>query len=130
MKYDPAAVLSVVHCHCGDCRRRTGAAFATWVAIRDTGWRWQGDAPGCWRSSRTVAWGVCGACGTPMSYVSKANGPVTNFLIGLFAAPGKLVPEAHYHWSERLPWIRLSDGLPRHSGDKASARVEQDLAAE
>ena len=83
MKYDPAAVLSVVHCHCGDCRRRTGA-----------------------------------------------NGPVTNFLIGLFAAPGKLVPEAHYHWSERLPWIRLSDGLPRHSGDKASARVEQDLAAE
>ena len=129
-KYDPAAVRFVLHCHCADCRRTTGAAFATWVGLSTTGIRWQGPRPAVWRSAPTVAWGFCPDCGTRMTYDAADDPGEVHVLIGAFAAPAELVPERHIHWADRLPWIETNDGLPRHIAGSGSPRVDDAAAAE
>lgn len=49
------------------------------------------------------------ACGGPMW---ESPGPM--LWAGHF--PQHLGPEAHYHFTERLPWIEVTDSLPHYPG--------------
>ena len=129
-KYDPAALRFVLHCHCADCRRTTCAAFSTWVGLSATGLRSQGPPPSRWQSSLGVRWGFCPACGMRLTYDAEEDRDEVHILIGAFAEPGALVPMRHVHWPERLPWLALSDDLPRHIAGSRSPLVDAADAAE
>ena len=101
------------HCHCRDCQRASGAAFATYAGIRQDGFRWSGAAPKIFRSSPGVERFFCGECGTPLAY----KGDRWPIEIHIFAAtlddPARVEPEVHIYTNEQLPWVHLADGLPR-----------------
>lgn len=39
----------------------------------------------------------------------------THFYVASLDNPAELVPQFHVHWQEKLPWITLSDDLPKYA---------------
>lgn len=113
LAFDPGAVVSRNYCHCESCRRATGAPVSAWITLRDTGWRWSVGTPRIHASSPGVRRGFCGACGSPLCYASDARPNETDFALAALVDPAQAPPERHDHWSERLPWLRLTDKLPK-----------------
>ena len=50
-----------------------------------------------------------------MAYVSADRPGETDFHAASLENPADFAPDAHVHFDEKLPWIHLSDDLPRHS---------------
>lgn len=109
---------SVFHCHCFSCRRQTGGAIASFAAFPIAGhFRWTKVEPAVFASSPGVTRKFCPHCGTPLSYQAEKYPDEIHLHIGVFDRPEDLVPQAHWHTSERVPWLELADDLPRHPGD-------------
>ncbi len=104
--------LWVPHCHCASCRKATSAAFATYAGYGPEAVTWSGEAPKIHASSPGVERGFCPHCGSSLSYVSERWPGEIHLFACAFDAPGNLVPRAHVYVAERLPWVRLADGLP------------------
>ena len=94
----------VGNCHCGDCRKATGAAFSTYVGYLDGAVRWDGDARRLSQSSSGVKRGFCGKCGSPVSYQGHKWAGETHLFIGGFDDPAGLVPTGDVFTSEALSW--------------------------
>lgn len=107
-------VLWQKHCHCESCRRATSAPVTTYFDVTDGGWRWTGAAPGVYASSPDVERFFCPTCGSPMAYRHATAAPgEMHFLACTQDDPADVQPEGHDFWEERLPWLPLSDDLPR-----------------
>ncbi len=80
-------------CHCGMCRRWTGAAFVA-TPVPEAALRWQGEENiGVYRSSEWAERGWCARCGSTLFYRVTAEGEMQgmHFLaLGLFDAPDAL----------------------------------------
>lgn len=100
------------HCHCRDCRRYTGAAFATYAGFARARVRWTADEPRAHRSSPGVVRRFCGTCGTPLSYESERWPDELHIVAGTLDDPAAIAPAGHVYTIHRLPWIELADGLP------------------
>ena len=100
------------HCHCESCRRATASPFTSFLGVAHAGFRWTDSLPAQYESSPDVLRFFCPDCGTPMAYQS----PTRTDEIDLFAAtldnPSSYTPTQHVHWNERLPWLKIADGLP------------------
>lgn len=103
-----------LHCHCESCRRDTSSPMTTAFGVPRSGFRWTGLRPREYRSSPGVRRLFCGTCGSPIAYESDRYPGEANLYACTLEHPEALVPEAHVHESERLPWIVTADILPRH----------------
>lgn len=109
---------SVFHCHCFSCRRQTGGAVASFAAFPVAGhFRWTKAEPAVFASSAGVARKFCPHCGTPLSYQAEKYPDEIHLHVGVFDRPDDLVPQAHWHTAEKISWLEMADGLPRHPGD-------------
>lgn len=100
------------HCHCESCRRATSSPIASFFAIRDGGWSWTGEEPATFESSPGVTRLFCPHCGSPMGY-RPAGKAEMHFFACSQDDPTAFTPEGHDFWEEHLPWLELSDTLPR-----------------
>jgi len=110
--------FGVNHCHCGSCRRHTGAAVVTLVGFMADQVRFSGDTRQIYASSPGVGRAFCGKCGTPLTWEgvsSTRGGPIFEIHISTFDNPDILVPNGHSFDSERVPWFDVADNLPRFS---------------
>ncbi len=102
---------SVVHCHCRDCRRASGAAFVTWVefSLED----FQVEIGELTRRVHPpeVERTFCATCGTSLTFRRLAQDTIDITAVSLDDAEG-LEPTAHVWSVRRLPWIHLDDNLP------------------
>ena len=101
------------YCHCGMCRKVTGAPFAGFVEFPESAVEWTGDEPGRHRSSEGVVRRFCGACGSSLTF--EADG-VLFVSLGSLDAPGQITFDCHTYTTSRLPGMELSDGLPQFPG--------------
>lgn len=108
-----AAPLWQAHCHCESCRRATASAFTSFFGVSDDQWRWTGAAPATYASSPGVWRDFCPTCGTQMAYRSTRAPGEMHFYAATLDDPAAFRPEVHDHSDEALPWLHLSDGLPR-----------------
>lgn len=112
------------HCHCASCRRATGAPIVGVMGFGKSAVVWQGQRR-FHRSSPGVTRGFCAGCGTSLSYMStRWPGEIYLFAASL-DDPGLFKAEAHVHWDERLPWMRVTDDLPKFPGSSPSALPSQ-----
>ena len=51
---------SASHCHCGMCRKASGAAFVTWISVAHERFRYTQGAPASYRSSDIASRSFCG----------------------------------------------------------------------
>jgi hypothetical protein len=58
-----------------------------------------------------------------MAY-SEADRPhETDFHAVTLSDPNQFEPQAHLFWEERVSWLGVDDGLPRHAGDGSSKKI-------
>ncbi len=103
------------HCHCRSCQRATGAAFTTWVGLKQENFEvTKGQVTVC-NTSPGVERGFCGRCGTSLTYVAEQGWPgQVGVLAPTLDNPGVASPTAHVYVEHQLPWVKLDDGLPKH----------------
>lgn len=104
--------LDVTYCHCGDCRRATGAPVSAFVGFRDDAVSISGDSLKTFQNG-PVGRSFCGTCGTPICYVDQRLEGAIYFMLGAMDAPGHYKPSLHAYVREQLPFVHMPDGLPR-----------------
>lgn len=95
----------VANCHCHDCRKATGAAFATWVGFTDEQISWSGERA-LHASSPGVQRGFCRECGSPLSYQGEKWPGETHLLIGAFDQPEAFTPKGDVFTEDALPFSK------------------------
>jgi hypothetical protein len=105
----------VAHCHCGSCRRATGAAMTTYAGFARGQVRIVKGAPKGFASSPGVTRRFCPACGTPLSYEGERWPDEIHLFATTFDDPASFRPQAHVYVAEGMPWLRIHDTLPRYA---------------
>ncbi len=101
-----------VNCHCESCRRQCSAPMTTYIAAPDGQWRWTHGEAKAFASSPGVERTFCRECGTPLSFRSDKMSGVMHFYVAAMDRPEAFQPSLHVAHEERLPWLKLDDGLP------------------
>lgn len=108
----------VIHCHCNQCRRQSGAAFTTWVSLRREATAIDGED--LLLSHEVTANGsrhFCKRCGSHLFTIDRRYPQVLGVPAGMVEEPAALVPSGHYFVSHKAPWHQISDDLPQFGGE-------------
>lgn len=104
----------VALCHCTMCRRATGAPAVGWAMFDADLVEFMHDRPADYASSPDARRGFCARCGTSLSFTADYLPGLIDLTLGSLDEPARLPPQFHYWEAERLPWLGIADGLPRH----------------
>ena len=104
------------HCHCVDCRKVHGAAFATFVDVPRAQFTIdQGeDALRRHRAESGAVRSFCGSCGSILFWEIDSDPGSISVTAGTFDTPPDRRPEYHFFVRSRVPWFEIEDDLPRH----------------
>lgn len=105
----------VAMCHCSQCRRATGTAFAAYARIPLGGFTWVSgeDLIAKYRSSPNVYRCFCGRCGSPLGGIVGDGNKLDWVALGAIAGDPVARPEVHIFVGSKAPWHEVTDGLPQ-----------------
>lgn len=112
----PGPVLWAGHCHCSSCRRATASPFTSFFGVPRKSVTWSGGLNTHPTSDGRVQRMFCGQCGTQMSYQFDGWPEETHLYAGTIDDPSQFQPDAHFHYAEKLPWVQITDDLPKYPG--------------
>ncbi len=116
------APRNVSHCHCGICRRTTGAPFVTWATFPAARFVFTAGTPAELRSTPRAVRQFCAACGTALTFFEPHRPASIDVTVGSMDQPDAIVPAAHIWTSSQLAWLGLADDLPRHPEEDPAVR--------
>lgn len=110
------------HCHCDNCRRAHGAAFVTWVGVKEDQLTFESGEDALVRyTTATEAFRTfCRDCGTTMFYAGPRWAGEVHIARGCIDDDADLPVTAHAYVDHRAPWIEILDDLPRYGGTSGS----------
>ncbi len=108
-----AAPVNVRICHCGLCRRATGAPFYARAMFPRAAVSITGET-GAFSSSPDLRRRFCTHCGTSLFAERLSRSDMLSVTLGSLDEPGRIAPTMHIFTSDKVPWISLDDGLPQH----------------
>jgi hypothetical protein len=104
----------ITHCHCEDCRRSAGAPFVTWASFLRQNFRvTRGEMREISFAGRVRSF--CPQCGSSLAFQFSPEIDEIDLTVSCFDHPELISPADHIWVQDRLPWIKLSDGLPAHA---------------
>ncbi len=109
-KADP---VHVSYCHCGDCRRASGAPVSAFVGFRADDVTFRETRPASRFGVSPITRTFCGICGSPVSYADERLEGQIFLMLGAMDHPQNYPPSVHGYVSEQLPFFHIDDGLPR-----------------
>jgi hypothetical protein len=105
--------LTLYACHCLDCQRRTGSAFALSMIVRRSSVEVLQGEPAAYFAAlpdgRTKSGRMCAACGTRL-WGEPRNAELLVIQPGTLEQPIGLVPVAHQWTSSAQPWTVFPQG--------------------
>jgi hypothetical protein len=112
---DCSNVLLAAHCHCLDCQKATGSAFATVVGLEAPALSVTGEAElRSWTvtgMSGRVTRQFCTTCGTPM-FSESTGGPGIRFVkAGAFDDATWIEPAIECWTTREQPWARIPGSI-------------------
>jgi len=114
------APLMTGSCHCRDCQRATGAAFATLLVFRKGTVAIDGDAlvmrTRTGDSGKNVYRGHCRECGSPVLAEYDVTPDFTAIMAGTLDDPGLVRPEWCIYTASKQPWVELPAGMKIFEG--------------
>ena len=112
--------VRAVNCHCGMCRRASGAAFLTFVHFPRHGFVWTAAEPARYRSSPEAERGFCPHCGSTLTMHESVLEDRVQVCLGSLERPGDVRPDDHVWTDSQLPWLRIEDDLPRFARNSSA----------
>ena len=112
------------HCHCQNCRKHTGAAFATDAMFRAANLTWLSQEPTYYKSSEICERGFCPTCGSTVSARFYKEPDIVVMAAGSLDDPNVIEPTLHAFTSRRVKWLRLSDGLHEYPEAEPQSGIE------
>jgi hypothetical protein len=105
-----------IHCHCGQCRKASGASFTTNAGARSDDFRFvEGEAlVGEFESSPGQFRCFCKRCGSPLIKRIAAKPDEVRLRLGTLDSDPETTPAAHILVSFKAPWTEIADDLPQH----------------
>ena len=104
----------VAHCHCGICRRTTGAPFVTWATFPAAQFAFTAGTPSEIRATPRAVRTFCGSCGTGLTFREYARPNSVDVTVGSLDTPDVVAPDAHIWTASRLGWLHVDDDLVQH----------------
>ncbi len=104
------------HCHCSQCRRLHGAAFASFGGVPRNKFRYVSGEPDLktYASSETSDRVFCRKCGANILVDFKPEPDVLYITLGTVDGDPKCPPGYHQFVGSKAPWYEICDDLPRH----------------
>jgi hypothetical protein len=60
-------------------------------------------------------------CGSPLAYETDRRPEQADHYVFSLTEPASIVPQAHVHTEEQLPWFEVLDRLPRYAQSSRDA---------
>ena len=110
------AVEDLSHCHCSQCRRLHGAAYATFAGVaRDTFRYLAGNSDvKAYPSSNTSDRIFCGHCGSNILVDYKPEPESLYVCMGTVDGNPACPPAYHQFVGSKAEWHEITDQLPQH----------------
>jgi hypothetical protein len=100
-------------CHCGDCRRATGAPTVSWALFPREQVKIDG-APKDYASSENAHRLFCGDCGTSLFYTNETVFPgMVDIQSSTLDDPDTYALQIHVQTAERIGWMEKAHELPQ-----------------
>ncbi|WEK11877.1 MAG: GFA family protein [Candidatus Pseudomonas colombiensis] len=109
---------AVTHCHCSQCRKGHGAAFASYASVPRSSLHISGEpeALNSYASSPGVARQFCGRCGASLFW-SNTQGAYADWVsiaLGSLDTPFLAPRQKHLYVADKAPWHSITDAWPQH----------------
>lgn len=120
VRYEVAGELSdVEYCHCSQCRKSSGSAFAVNGAVSSAEFRFVVGAASVteYESSPGVFRCFCRHCGSPLIKRMARRPETVGLRLGTLDTDPGARPERHIHVASKAPWVEIADDLPQDPGD-------------
>lgn len=107
---------SFTHCHCTDCRKSHGAAFATYLGVDRARFGFlsgEGEVGGFTTGTGTRR-SFCRHCGSSLTSTTAGEPDAIYVAAATLDTPLQRTPEYHIFIRSRVPWLDFRDGLPQH----------------
>ncbi|MDJ0958619.1 MAG: GFA family protein [Arenicellales bacterium] len=106
--------LGINYCHCKQCRKANGTAFATSAAVREEDFEVvQGhEHLAAYESTPGKKRYFCGRCGSPI-YSKREGGSTIYIRLGTLDDDPIVRPEVHIHVASKASWYEIKDNLPQ-----------------
>ena len=108
-----AEPLRGVICHCGMCRRHSGAPALAFVHFPLDAFQWLGTMPSWFQSSANAARGFCSRCGSTLGMREDVLADRVQICVGSLDEPSRVRIDDHVWTRSRVRWFDTRDGLPR-----------------
>lgn len=107
-------------CHCADCRKAQGTAFAANVPVSTDNLKWtQGqDHLRAFESSPGKERVFCPTCGSPIFSRRPDTPGILRLRAGVLNAPTGLALGFHFYTADKADWWEITDDLPQHPGER------------
>ena len=104
------------HCHCSQCRRLHGAAFASFGTVTRHKFRYlSGEAKlKTYASSRTSKRIFCSDCGSNILVTVDSEPDALYLAMGTVDGDPICPPAYHQFVGSKAPWYEISDDLPQY----------------
>ena len=105
--------VRAAHCHCDDCRRATGASFATNVFFKEEDVKILQGTPSRYEhtadSGNTMTKEFCGNCGSQLFGIGSGSAGVKHVKVGTLDDASFVKPQIEVYTGKALPFTKLSD---------------------
>lgn len=107
-------------CHCADCRKAQGTAFAANVpvATADITWLSGQDQLCIYKSSPGKERVFCPTCGSPILSRRPDTPGVVRLRAGILNPPTNLTPGFHFYTADKADWWEIEGDLVQYPGEK------------
>jgi hypothetical protein len=102
------------------CRKTSGTAFLTFVHFPIGEFTWVQGGPTRYRSSSEAERGFCDRCGSTLTMHEAVLGDRVQVTLGSLDRPEDVRPDDHVWTVSQLPWLDISDDLPRFSQNSSA----------
>jgi hypothetical protein len=121
IRYEVHGGLAAIQvCHCGDCRKAQGSAFATNIPVETADFRLisGADRLQAYESSPGKQRVFCRDCGSPIFSRLTARPDLVRLRAGTLDAPVASEVGFHFHTASKADWWPITDNKPQYPVEK------------
>jgi hypothetical protein len=110
-------------CHCRDCQRYTGSAFAIMVSLPKTALQIRGTVKTFSKlgdSGKPILRHFCPECGSSIADEPSRRPGAIILNAGTLDDPSSVMPTLEIYCDRALPWVQLAGGMQRFAQNRTS----------